>query len=354
MHVASRSARHVRLMCGAVALAAIAVPVTAFAGYPPPTITSVSPSTVSTSGGTTVTITGTYLYSFPPSYISSLLIDGQTVTGWSIINPTHISVVVPAHAAGVVNIRWNQPYSGLGVHADLNGALTYFVPTPDTPNAPAAAAGDGQAVITVATSPGGQAPTSHLVTASPGGATCTVSAATGSCTITGLSNGTAYRFSDTAINEGGNSSASALSSAVTPTTGATTPAAPAAPADTTPVVVPAASVPPLKKMLVTGGTGGTYTTTGLVPGGATSVAQSAISGGATSAEVLRHRARSHARVAARCPITTSGGIRTFRCQLTLGRGRWTLVTQAKHGSSVVAQSLRVVVVRRAVHRAVTG
>jgi len=350
MHVALRSTHRVRLMCGAVALAAIAVPATAFAGDAPPTITSVSPSTVSTSGGTTVTITGTNLYSYPWA-ISSLLIDGQTVTGWSIINPTHISAVVPAHAAGVVNIRWNQPQGGPTVHADLNGALTYVVLAPNTPNAPAAAAGDGQAVVTVAASPGGQAATSHLVTASPGGATCTVSAATGSCTIIGLSNGTAYRFSDTAINTGGSSSESALSSAVTPTAGATSPAAPA---DNTPVVVPAASVPPLKKMLVSGGTGGTYTTTGLVPDGATSVAQSATSGGATSAEVLRHRARSHARVAARCPITTSGGIRTFRCRLTLGRGRWTLVTQAKHDSSVVAQSLRVVVVRRAAHRAVTG
>jgi hypothetical protein len=106
-------------------------------------------------------------------------------------------------------------------------------------------------------------------------------------------------------------------------------------------VVPIASVPPLKKMLVSGGTGGTYVTTGLVPNGANSVAQSAVS-------------RSRARVAARCPITTSGGTRTFRCRLTLGSGRWTLVTQAKNASSVVAQSLRVVVVRRAAHRAVTG
>ncbi len=156
MHVAPRSTRRVRLMCGAGVLAAIAVPVTAFGGFPPPTITSASPSTVSTSGGTT--ITGTYPYSYPPPFIPSLLIDGQPVTGWSITSSTHISLVVPAHAVGVVNIRWNQPISGFGVHADLNGARTCFVPTPETPNAPAAAAGDGQAVITVATSPGGQAP----------------------------------------------------------------------------------------------------------------------------------------------------------------------------------------------------
>jgi hypothetical protein len=53
------------------------------------------------------------------------------------------------------------------------------------------------------------------VTASPGGATCTVTGASGSCTITGLTAGTAYTFTTVAKTSAGSSSASTASTSIT-------------------------------------------------------------------------------------------------------------------------------------------
>jgi predicted phage tail protein len=65
---------------------------------------------------------------------------------------------------------------------------------------------------------GGEAITSYLVIASPGGARCvTESGSVTSCTLTGLTNGKAYTFSVIAVNSVGNSLPSTSSTAVTPT-----------------------------------------------------------------------------------------------------------------------------------------
>jgi hypothetical protein len=73
---------------------------------------------------------------------------------------------------------------------------------------------------------GGTAPTSYEVTATPGGAKCTVDGASGSCTITGLTAGTAYTFTTIAKTASGSSSASTASTSITvlPKTTATIPA----------------------------------------------------------------------------------------------------------------------------------
>ncbi len=68
---------------------------------------------------------------------------------------------------------------------------------------------------------GGQSPTSYTVTSSPGGVTCTTSSTW--CTVTGLTNGTAYTFTVTATNGTGTGSASSASNSFTP---ATLPSAP--------------------------------------------------------------------------------------------------------------------------------
>ena len=75
---------------------------------------------------------------------------------------------------------------------------------------------DGGATITLAANGSGGAPSSYLVTASPGGATCTVNAPQTSCSISPLTNGTAYTFSATATNSTGTSAPASFATAVTP------------------------------------------------------------------------------------------------------------------------------------------
>jgi hypothetical protein len=100
------------------------------------------------------------------------------------------------------------------------------------PPAPVAVAGAESATITVAAPAVGPTPTSYLVTASSGDATCTVTGASGSCLITGLTAATTYTFTAVAKTASPDltSLASAASNEVAPT------AAPVVVPDT-PVVV---------------------------------------------------------------------------------------------------------------------
>jgi len=104
----------------------------------------------------------------------------------------------------------------------IHYGLTFSGP----PAAPAvsAAGGNGQAVVTVTpnANTGNSTLTSELVTANPGGATCTVTLPAGTgCTVTGLNNFTAYTFTATATNAAGfTSPASTASNSVTPQPGA--------------------------------------------------------------------------------------------------------------------------------------
>ena len=65
---------------------------------PPPTMTSLNPTSGTTLGGTTVTITGTNL-----TGASAVTIGGLPATT-SIVNATTITAVTPAHAAGIVDV----------------------------------------------------------------------------------------------------------------------------------------------------------------------------------------------------------------------------------------------------------
>jgi hypothetical protein len=72
---------------------------------------------------------------------------------------------------------------------------------PSNPLAPTAVAGRYlSATITIAQHSTGPAPTSYVITSTPGGFTCTVTGASGSCVISGLTNNTSYTFKALAYN----------------------------------------------------------------------------------------------------------------------------------------------------------
>lgn len=145
-------------------------------------------------------------------------------------------------------------YRATAVNADGTtvGAIASFL-IPSAPGAPsnvAATSGDGTATVSWdAPSNGGSSITNYTVTASPGGASCTVAAPATSCVVSGLTNGTAYTFSVIAANSVGAGPASVASAAATATPAApvttTTSTTASAPTTTTavPVTTPDASAP---------------------------------------------------------------------------------------------------------------
>lgn len=134
-----------------------------------------------------------------------------TITG--LTNGTAYTVTVVAKNSG-----------GDSAPSSPSSAVTPTAPTaPAAPTAVSATAGDASAAVTW-TAPsdnGGSAITGYTVTSDPDAKTCTT--ATTSCTVSGLTNGTAYTFNVTATNAAGTSAASTPSAAVTPTAAAPSP-----------------------------------------------------------------------------------------------------------------------------------
>jgi hypothetical protein len=125
----------------------------------------------------------------------------------------------------------SSPWNGL--------TLAYWMPAPP---APTAASGTQSATVTVSAPSSGPTPTSYTVTAYSGATprgTCTVTGASGSCDVTGLTAGTSYTFKATVTDGYATSAASAASDAVTPDLPAApdTPTAPSATAGDTQATV---------------------------------------------------------------------------------------------------------------------
>lgn len=109
--------------------------------------------------------------------------------------------------------------AGTGVESSPSVATTPRT-VPGAPTGVSATAGNGQVVVNwvAPASTGGAMITSYTVTATPGGATCAWTGGQITCTVTGLTNGTAYTFTVIATNIAGSGVASNPSAAATPRT----------------------------------------------------------------------------------------------------------------------------------------
>ncbi|HKT69833.1 MAG TPA: IPT/TIG domain-containing protein, partial [Terriglobales bacterium] len=89
---------------------------------PAPTVSSVSPSSGSTNGGTGVTITGTNF-----SAGATVTFGGTTASNVNLVSGTSITATTPAHAAGAVTVTVTNTDGQSGT---LPNAFTYVSPTP--------------------------------------------------------------------------------------------------------------------------------------------------------------------------------------------------------------------------------
>jgi hypothetical protein len=173
----------------------------------------------------------TYLATNTPGYntLKTEYVSGLTwtpVTAVTTIMASYASpVVIEFPLPDIFDPNWSAFYvrevegATKGI-ASWMATCKYLAVAPDAPGQPTVSAGDGQVTVTVVAPTSGGSPTSYTVIASPqvGGVTrtCTVAGSSGSCTVTGLTNGVAYTFSSTATNSGGTSGASTASLSATP------------------------------------------------------------------------------------------------------------------------------------------
>lgn len=134
---------------------------------------------------------------------------------------------------------------GTGPPSPPSGPVTP-APLPGQPTNVVGVAGDGVVAVSWTPSDEDRGPPVRrfTATADPGGAQCTVNAPATTCTVTGLVNQTAYRFSVVATNNTGNGPPSQPSAPVVPT------------AATSPMAMPSSAVDGASGGISDGGTGG--------------------------------------------------------------------------------------------------
>ena len=91
---------------------------------PAPAVSSVSPGSGPTSGGTSVTITGSNFASG-----ATVTFDSTDATNVNVVSSTTITAITPAHAAGSVNVTIANPNASSGT---LPGGYTYAAPASET------------------------------------------------------------------------------------------------------------------------------------------------------------------------------------------------------------------------------
>jgi len=92
------------------------------ASNPAPTVTTVTPNSGSSAGGTTVTIGGT---GFLPG--TTVTLGGTAATGVTVVSSTSLLVTTPAHSAGPVNVVVTNGEEQSGA---LSNGYTYFLTNP--------------------------------------------------------------------------------------------------------------------------------------------------------------------------------------------------------------------------------
>ena len=172
------------------------------------------PTAIASEEGVTITVAAPTGGLTPRSYLVTSSPDGKTCT----VDGPSGSCTITGLTAGVAYTFTTvaKTASGSSPAGLASASTTVLAKTaPNTPGVPTVAAGEESATITVTAPTSGLTPTSYEVTATPGGKTCTVAGASGSCTISGLTAGTAYTFTTIAKVSTGNSTASTASASTT-------------------------------------------------------------------------------------------------------------------------------------------
>ncbi len=162
----------------------------------------------------------------PPSSDGGSAISGYTITsepdGISVsVGPGATQAIMPGLTNGTsytFTVVASNAVGDSAASAPSNPVTPHAIDPPTAPRSPVATAGDQSATVTwlAPTSDGGGPIGSYTVTSHVGGFSETVPGTELSAMITGLTNGTAYRFRVVATNAAGDGPASVLSNAVTP------------------------------------------------------------------------------------------------------------------------------------------
>ena len=184
-----------------------------------------APTLVAGAGKVTVTVVAPTSGAEVTSYLVTLSPSGKTCVVTSPATTCEITGLDPEESYTASVVARNA--DGESSPSEDSAEVTPLSLAPGTPGTPSLVAGPGKVTVTVVAPTTGAAVTSYLVTLSPSGKTCVVTAPATTCEVTGLDSTVAYTASVVARNAEGSSSASAVSTSVTPLIAL--PGAPAAP-----------------------------------------------------------------------------------------------------------------------------
>jgi len=184
----------------------------------PPSVNSIAPTSGSTAGGTSVTISGSGL-----ALTTGVNFGTVAATSVNVTSDTQVTAVSPAGAAGTSDVR--IAYFGGLSPISAGDQFTYNPAAPGAPTGVTATGGNASATVTwsAPASNGGAAITAYVITPFIGTSAQAATTVSGSpppttTVINGLTNGTTYTFEVAAQNSVGVGPQSTPSNAVTPAT----------------------------------------------------------------------------------------------------------------------------------------